>query len=139
MACKYTASLFRILLADVTNRFLLARLYVDSLLDKNTKAKVKSALQKISKSSNKELAKLYDKAYDEALERIEGQLPENKKMAKKVLSWITYAERQLTIRELCHVLAVELGELDEDGFSDGEDIAAICTDLVSKGLDYDYI
>jgi hypothetical protein len=86
MACKYTSSLFRRPLAHVKTRFLLARLYVDSLLDKNTKAKVKSALQRISKDSNKEPRKLYDKAYHETLERIEGQLPEDKKMAKKILS-----------------------------------------------------
>lgn len=140
MACKYIPSLFRILLSDVTARFLLARLYVDSLLDKNTKAKVKSALQKISKSSSKELRKLYDEAYDEALERIEGQLPENKKMAKKVLSWITYAERQLTTGELCHILAVELDELDEDAlFPDGKGIATIYAGLDTKELDEDNI
>lgn len=119
--------------------FLLARLYIDSLLDKNTKAKVKSALKKISKSSNTNLIKVYDKVYNEVLTRIEGQLPENKKMVKKVLSWITYTERQFTTSELYHVLVVELGELDEDDFSGGEDITAIYTSLETKELDKDNI
>ena len=139
MACKYTISHFRTPLAHDRTRFLLARLYVDSLLGKNTKAKVKSALQKISKDSNKEPRKLYDEAYTEALERIEGQLPENKKTAKKVLSWITYTERQLTTRELSHALAIELGELDEDNLSDGKDITAICAGLIAEELDEDNI
>jgi hypothetical protein len=43
---------------------------VDSLLDKDTKKKVRSALDNLSGGSQ-----ALNKAYDEAIERIEGQLP----------------------------------------------------------------
>jgi hypothetical protein len=48
-------------------RFLLTRLHIDSLLDKDTKKKVRSALEKLSKGSE-----ALDHAYGEAIERIEG-------------------------------------------------------------------
>jgi ankyrin repeat protein len=139
MACQYTASIFKAPLAHDSTRFLLACLYVDSLVGKNTKTKVKSALQKFSRNNNKEPKKLYDDVYNEALQRIEDQQLDNKKTAKKALSWITYAERQLTTRELRHALAVELGELDEDNISNSEDIATICAGLVAEKLDKDNI
>jgi hypothetical protein len=53
---------------------------------------------------------VYDQAYDEAIKRIESQPPKKRGLARNVLSWITYAQRALTIGELCHSLAVELGE-----------------------------
>jgi hypothetical protein len=69
-----------------TARFLLARLHVDSLLDKRNKQKVLSTLDKLSKG----LAAL-DEAYKEAIERIDGQLAEDRSLAKRALSWITHA------------------------------------------------
>ncbi|RYP86354.1 hypothetical protein DL769_000738 [Monosporascus sp. CRB-8-3] len=112
----------------VDGMFLLARLHVDSLLDKRTKSKVKSTLENLSKGS-----KALDKAYDEAIERIDSQLPEDRALAKSVLSWITYAQRPLTTGELCHALAVEPGEdeLDRDNIPDVEDIVSVCAGLVT--------
>ena len=54
-------------------------------------------------------------------------------LAKSVLSWITYAERPLTTGELCHALAVELGEdeLDPDNIPDVEDLVSVCAGLVT--------
>lgn len=108
-------------------RFLLARLHVDSLLDKDTKKKVYSTFEKLSKGS-----KALDEAYGEAIQRIEGQLPGKRTRAKSVLSWITYAQRALTTEELCHALAVEQGdeELDCDNIPDIEDIISVCAGLV---------
>jgi hypothetical protein len=70
-----------------------------------------------------------DKAYDEAMERIMSQKKGFRDLAGRVLSWITYAQRPLTVRELVHALAVEPGEreLDEDNFSDIEDLVS-CTE-----------
>jgi hypothetical protein len=50
------------------------------------------------------------------VKRIKGQLPEEFELAKKVLSWITYAQRPLTTEELSQALASEAdeSELDED-------------------------
>ncbi|RYO96288.1 hypothetical protein DL765_011625 [Monosporascus sp. GIB2] len=112
----------------VDGMFLLARLHVDSLLDKRTKSKDKSTLENLSKGS-----KALDKAYDEAMKRIDSQLPEDRALAKNVLSWITYAQRPLTTGELCHALAVEPGEdeLDRDNIPDVEDIVSVCAGLVT--------
>jgi hypothetical protein len=130
---------FRMPLAYDPSRFLLARLYFDFLLDKNTKKEVKSALEKLSTGDKKKVERLYDEAYNKVLERIEGQLPGNRDMAKKVLSWITYAKRPLTKKELCHALAVELGKLDEEHIADIEDIASVCRDLITVELDEENI
>ena len=109
-------------------RFLLARLHIDSLLDKRTKSKVQSTLEKLSKGPE-----ALHKAYDDAITRIEGQLPDDRALAKSVLSWITYAQRPLTTEELCHALAVEVGkeELDLGNIPDVEDVVSVCAGLVT--------
>ena len=117
-------------------RFLLAILHFDSLLDKNTKKKVESALSRLLKGSE-----ALSQAYDEAISRIDSQLPGTKTLAKSVLSWITYAQIPLTIRELCHALAVEPGddELDVDNIPDIEDIVSACVGLVTVDQESDII
>ncbi|KAI9782990.1 MAG: hypothetical protein M1816_001650 [Peltula sp. TS41687] len=116
--------------------FLLARLHVDSLLDKRTKSKVQSTLESLSTGSKA----LYE-AYDEAIKRIDGQLPDDSALATSVLSWITYAQRPLTTGELCHALAVKKGdeELDQDNILLVEDIVSICAGLVTVDEDSDII
>ncbi|USP76308.1 Arp Ankyrin repeat protein [Curvularia clavata] len=111
----------------VDGMFLLARLHVDSLLDKTTAKKVKTALDNLSKGSA-----ALDNAYKDALQRIESQLDGQCELAKKVLSWITYAKRPLTTAELCCALAVEPQEteLDPDNLPDPEDLLSVCAGLV---------
>ncbi|KAF2791757.1 ankyrin [Melanomma pulvis-pyrius CBS 109.77] len=112
----------------VDGMFLLARLHVDSLVDKRTKTKVISALNNLSKGSG-----ALDDAYSEAIVRIDGQLQDDRILAKKVLSWISYAQRPLTTGELCQALAVESGdeELDLDNILDVEAILSVCAGLVT--------
>ncbi|KAL9025778.1 MAG: hypothetical protein Q9180_007594, partial [Flavoplaca navasiana] len=86
----------------VDGMFLLARLHTDSLLDKRTVKDVKTTLIRLTKG-----AAALDAAYREALQRIEGQLDNDRELAKRVLSWITFAKRPLTTAEICFVLAVE--------------------------------
>ena len=109
-------------------RFLLARLHLDSLLDKSTKKKILSTLAKLPRGSE-----ALDVAYNDAINRIESQLPGNFALAKNVLSWITYAERPLTTGELSHALAVEVGEseLDPDNIPDIQDMVSVCAGLVA--------
>ncbi|KAF2186071.1 hypothetical protein K469DRAFT_707252 [Zopfia rhizophila CBS 207.26] len=111
----------------VDGMFLLARLHTDSLLDKRTVKDVKSTLAKLCKG----LAAL-DEAYEEAIQRIEGQLSGDYERAKKVPSWITYAKRPLTTTEMCCALAVEPGEaeLDPENMPDVEDLLSVCAGLV---------
>jgi hypothetical protein len=54
---------------------------VDSLLDKRAKSKVYSTLNALSKGSG-----ALEEAYEEAIKRIKGQLPEDAALATKVLS-----------------------------------------------------
>ncbi|OBT49911.1 hypothetical protein VE04_09679, partial [Pseudogymnoascus sp. 24MN13] len=112
----------------VDGMFLLARLHVDSLLDKTTKSKVRAMLKGLS--SGEEALK---KAYDDAIKRIEAQQEGCSELAKRVLTWISYAERPLTTEELCHALAVNPGDtdLDTDNFEDMDDIVSFCAGLVT--------
>ncbi|KFY95382.1 hypothetical protein V498_03381, partial [Pseudogymnoascus sp. VKM F-4517 (FW-2822)] len=74
-----------------------------------------------------------DKAYDDAIKRIEAQQEGCSELAKRVLTWISYAERPLTIEELRHALSVNPGDtdLDRDNFEDMEDIVSFCAGLVT--------
>jgi hypothetical protein len=84
-------------------------------------------LTKLSKGSA-----ALDDAYKEAIQRIEGQLSGDYELAKRVLSWITYAKRPLTTAEICCALAVEPdeAELDPENIPDVEDLLSVCAGLV---------
>jgi ankyrin repeat protein len=127
MACKSGFFPNKVIETDQA-RFLLARLYVDALLDKRTKSKVQSTLETLSNGSQ-----TLEKAYDDAIKRLESQLPEDTALATRVISWIVYAERAFTITELRHALAVELVEtsFDPDNIVDIEDIVSVCAGLVT--------
>lgn len=75
----------------------------------------------------------YDKAYNEAMERIEHQLKDQEDLAKDALSWIVCSRRPLTTLELQHALAIEseTEELDEDNIPAIEDIISVCAGLVT--------
>ena len=75
----------------------------------------------------------YDYAYQDAMERINGQLKGQEELAKQVLLWITFVERPLAIEELQHAIAVVVGEsqLDELNISDIEDMISVCAGLVT--------
>jgi hypothetical protein len=72
-------------------------------------------------------------AYNQAIERINGQKPSFRDLAKKVLAWITYAKRPLTTSELQHAFSVEIGEseLNEDNLPQIEDMVLVCAGLVT--------
>ncbi|OBT39768.1 hypothetical protein VE00_10222 [Pseudogymnoascus sp. WSF 3629] len=112
----------------VDGMFLLAPLHLDSLEDEITKKAIRSGLKNLPRGSA-----AVNETYDKAIKRIERQPLKRSERAKTVLSWITYAERQLTTTELCHALAVEEGdsELDEDNIPDIEDITSVCAGLVA--------
>jgi hypothetical protein len=117
-------------LNDVS-RFLLARLHVESLLDKFTVKAVKSFLSKLSKSSETSSETL-NTAYGEAVQRIENQPPGHRTLARRIISWITFAKRPLKIAELCCALAVEpdTSALDPDNITDDDDLVSVCAGLV---------
>ncbi|KAF1950513.1 ankyrin repeat protein, partial [Byssothecium circinans] len=97
---------------------------------------VQSTLEALSRGS-----KALDKAYDDAVKRIKGQLPEDRALATNILSWITYAQRPLSTKEICHALAVKLDEkeLDLDNILDVEDIISVSAGLVMVDEESDII
>ncbi|KAI5865298.1 hypothetical protein GGS23DRAFT_594839 [Durotheca rogersii] len=112
----------------VDGMFLLAQLHLDSLIGKRSPKAVRTALVKLPRGSE-----AYDRAYDDAMDRIEGQVGDQAELAKQVLSWITCAKRPLTTLELRHALAVEAGasELDEDNLPQIEDMVSVCAGLAT--------
>ncbi|KAK3060399.1 hypothetical protein LTS18_008621, partial [Coniosporium uncinatum] len=74
-----------------------------------------------------------EEAYGDAIKQIDGQLGEDRLLARLVLSWMMYVRRLLTTGELCHALAVETGdkELDDDNIPDIGDVISVCAGLVT--------
>ncbi|KAJ5765777.1 hypothetical protein N7520_005336 [Penicillium odoratum] len=120
----------------VDGMFLLARLHLDSLIGIHSPKAIEMALKKLPKGSN-----AYDYAYDEALERIRGQAPACQETAEWTLKWITFAKRQLSVQELLHALAVEVGEteFDERNIPRKAHILSICAGLVTIDEESDVI
>ncbi|KAF8851267.1 ankyrin, partial [Acephala macrosclerotiorum] len=112
----------------VDGMFLLAHLHFESVKTKRTLKKIKDALKCLPTG-----LKAYDRAYDEAMERITGQDPDSKELAENVLSWITCANRRLTTSELQCALAVEVGdqELEEENLPQIRDMVSVCAGLVT--------
>ena len=83
-------------------------------------------------SNDDKISKTLDRAYMQAMERIEVQAPEHRELASQVLSWITCAKRRLTSSELQHAIAVEVNkrELDRENITDIELIVSVCAGLV---------
>jgi hypothetical protein len=109
-------------------RFLLPQLHLESLTGKRSPKAVQTALKNLATGSE-----AYDHAYEDAMERISGQVEDQEELAKQVLSWVTCAKRPLATTELQHALGVEVGEskLDELNFSEIEDIVSVCAGLVT--------
>ena len=76
---------------------------------------------------------LYNTAYEDAMQRIESQLPGQVRRAKQVLAWITCAKRQLHKLELQHALGVELDEstLDPENCPHIKHLVSVCAGLVT--------
>jgi hypothetical protein len=110
--------------ADKLTRFLLARLHMDSLLGKLNAREVRKALEELPNG-------VHD-TYDEAMARIDRQDRSRSRLAEQVLSWIVYAFRPLSIKELQHALAIEPGSvtLDPEAVIDEEILASVCAGLV---------
>ena len=110
----------------IYDRFLLARLHVESL------ASAAALSIRHVRIKLQTLPSTLTSTYDEAMHRIESQEQDHQAVAFKTLAWLTYAFRSLSVGELQHALAIELGhvELDEDSIMDGQSITALCAGLV---------
>ncbi|KPM35886.1 hypothetical protein AK830_g10674 [Neonectria ditissima] len=79
--------------------FLLAHLHMEFLASKLTLGAFEHGLTQLSSTPNE--------VYDAALERITGQNEDRRQLAIRVITWIVFAERALTVTELIHALAIQ--------------------------------
>ncbi len=120
-----------------SRRFLLAQIYLGLLGDKLTLNDIRSAMDVFRRQGQRpgedNKAQVLAHAYEQALKRIDGQMPGLKKLAMDVLSWITCAKRQLTMLELQHALATKPGrsELDDGDLPYIGDMVSVCAGLVT--------
>jgi ankyrin repeat protein len=98
---------------------------MDSLAKKHNRRDIRKALESLPKA--------LDDIYDEAMRRVSSQDEEDAKLAKRVLAWIFYAFRPLTIIEVQHALAVEPGNVsfDGDALPDEDVLVSVCAGLVT--------
>lgn len=108
----------------IPSRFLLARLYMDLLIDIPTRRGVRKALEMLPEGA--------EDTYTEAWARICAQRPQYAELGKKILSWLVHATRSLRTRELLHALAIDEDddEFDEEGLSDINTLTSSCAGLV---------
>ncbi|KAG8350127.1 hypothetical protein FVEN_g11709 [Fusarium venenatum] len=117
--------------------FLLAQLYLGFLRDKLTINDIRSTMETFLKQGQgldeDRKVQVLASAYEEAMERINGQMPGMKTLAMKVLLWITCAKRQLTTSELQHAIAIKSGksELDCGDLTHIGDMVSVCAGLVT--------
>ncbi|XEU97295.1 hypothetical protein FSHL1_002581 [Fusarium sambucinum] len=117
--------------------FLLAQLYLGFLRDKLTVNDIRSTMETFLKQGQEQgedhKVQVLASAYEEAMERINGQMPGMKILATKVLLWITCAKRQLTTSELQHAIAIKTGksELDYGDLTHIGDMVSVCAGLVT--------
>ncbi|KAF9774425.1 hypothetical protein IL306_007584 [Fusarium sp. DS 682] len=116
--------------------FLLANLYLGSLEAKTTRRDVKDALKRFTdRAKRKSCDPEYDilgEVYQETIQRLEEQNKEHKQLAFRVLAWICRTNKEFSIKEVQHGLALREGdtELQEDAIVDGKLLVSVCCGLV---------
>ena len=88
--------------------FLLAVLQMRTISEAMTKTEVRKALRLMSSDLGQ--------AFEETILRVDRAPPNQRKVAQNALMWVSRAQRPLSVKELCHALATDLGdtELDDD-------------------------
>ncbi|KAI0141720.1 ankyrin repeat-containing domain protein [Xylariaceae sp. FL1272] len=107
--------------------FLVADLQLKSLSKILTLRKLRMELSRFSSGSD-----LYDKLYNEAMQRIKLQGPEAEQTALRTLMIVSCVRRPLSTGELIHALALDdtYEELDEDMIPEIDDVISTCDGLV---------
>ncbi|KAI9894307.1 MAG: hypothetical protein M1814_003063 [Vezdaea aestivalis] len=105
--------------------FLLAHLHIKALARNTNRKGIRNCLQKLPKDVHQ--------TYKDALNRIHSQDTERSELAMKVLTWICYAFRPLTIKEIQHAVSIEVNEskFDEEALPDEGLLISVCAGLVN--------
>lgn len=118
------------------NRFLLARLHMDSLKGQPRVGDIKRALKVLPRGS-----KGLDETYDQAMARIQAQQEGDRILAKNILTWVIHAKRALLSEEILEALAVEPGAsiLDPEMRPELEDLDSLCAGLITVDKDSEVV
>ncbi|KAM0463933.1 hypothetical protein ACHAO4_000658 [Trichoderma viride] len=114
-----------IIVQKIKGMFLMARLYLDTLVKKTTRRKIKTALETLPEG--------LDSIYEELMNRVKLQNPhDHAELAMRVIGWIFYTSRPLTVTEMQNALAVEPGDtcLDDDGIPNRDLLVSVCAGIV---------
>ena len=89
-----------------------------------TKSEVKATLSNLSANLGQ--------AFQNTIQRIEDEPHNRRRVATEALMWVSHARRPLHIDELCHALAIKLGdtELDQDDLLPPRAIIESCSGLL---------
>ncbi|KAL5340246.1 ankyrin repeat-containing domain protein [Aspergillus crustosus] len=107
--------------------FLLARLHLDTLRQETTITNISRMLENLPAGSM-----AYHEAYANIMARINNQPEKHRKLAHRVLSWVTQAHRPIRVSELQHALAVTdcSSEFDEGSIPHLSLIVEVCAGLI---------
>lgn len=121
-------------------RFLLMRLYMDSLSDKTSKRELRDAVKelrrtnvKLDKSDQKHQSSVLNAAYSDVLKRIKAQPPGHCAIALKALTWITFAQEQLSIQRFRGAVCTIVGDrtFDMDNLRSIDTLISMCCGLAT--------
>ena len=122
-------------------RFLLAKLYMNSLNCQQSLRDINDAIKKMQEhrySISESIDALWEQDMEE---RVKGQAKRDTEFAIQVLSIISCARRHLSLEELQHALATRTGdpEFDPTGIPLREDILRVTKGLITIGTDSEKI
>ncbi|KAF9639089.1 ankyrin repeat-containing protein [Lasiodiplodia theobromae] len=105
--------------------FLLAKLFLDQLLDLDTIKQIRTALLLLPTN-------VMD-AFQHSVARIEAQPAGQRELAYRLIGWITHSHRRLKADEIIHALALEEGvdEIDEENRPPLARLLKVCVGLVN--------
>ncbi|KAI7975642.1 hypothetical protein EIK77_003997 [Talaromyces pinophilus] len=124
MPQSFKSDLTSAVVNHVDGCFLLARLVMDHITSLTTIKKMRQALESPPVD--------YKEAYGRTMERIAKQNAGRKTLAVKVMVWICYTKRPLTLEELQQALATEDGEeeIDPENVESARSLLSCCLGLV---------
>jgi len=98
------------------------------MIGKRSVKAIRTGLAKLATGSE-----AYNSAYEDAMERIKGQVPDQAELATQTLALITCVRRPLSTSELQQALGVEIDEpdLDPENFPEIGDVVSACAGLVT--------
>ena len=101
-------------------------MHFESIATKHNRKAIRSALANLPSALNE--------TYEETLRRIHSQNSDDVLLAERVLSWISFSVRPLTVSELQHAVAIMDHEadrtLDDEDLPDEDILISVCAGLV---------